>query len=173
MGPSRATWQGTGVSCKRLKSGSASAPTAFARLHRTDRLQANPWRSPSRLLESRVSSYRVLPSHNLSPAGGIEAFAAPILQSELGFSPAIAPVVDRAASIRAFRHVGPPLAGQRTGTPAASQIASQSEDSDRYRRGRWRGKTYSKWVVAPGGLEPPTRGLGPPRPELKSGLKGP
>ena len=24
--------------------------TAFARLHRTDRLQANPWRSPSRLL---------------------------------------------------------------------------------------------------------------------------
>ena len=47
------------------KSGSASAPTAFARLHRTDRLRANPWRSPSRLLESLVNSYRVLPSHRL------------------------------------------------------------------------------------------------------------
>ena len=34
-------------------------PTAFARLHRTDRLQANPWRSPSRLLESRLNSNRL------------------------------------------------------------------------------------------------------------------
>src|SRR5450759_1509374 len=34
-------------------------PTAFARLHRTDRLQANPWRFPSRLLESRLNSNRL------------------------------------------------------------------------------------------------------------------
>jgi hypothetical protein len=98
MGPSRATWQGTGVSCKRLKSGSASAPTAFARLHRTDRLQANPWRSPSRLLESRVNSYRVLPSHSatipcsramsgISSEGGgtVRAWAA--LATLLGYRP--------------------------------------------------------------------------------------
>ena len=112
---------------------------------------------------------------DLSPAGGIEAFAAPILQSELGFPPSISPVVDRAASIRAFRHVvlRPLKRGLERPLPVRLPV---KWDFGRGQRDPDEGKNrIQKWVVAPGGLEPPAHGLGNrcPTSEYGRGLKDP